>query len=113
MERSTVDNEIRDRVIGRHEAAANAAAGAAAPRDCPSADTRPATHLPEPGPDAEPVVVCAWCPSLHILKLQRREQDVVVIYWQNKELRILRNGINLKVSHGICVPCRERMKREQ
>jgi hypothetical protein len=57
------------------------------------------------------VTICAWCPSLHILNLQRREQDVIIVYHQGKELRIMRNGVSLRISHGICIPCRERMRR--
>lgn len=70
---------------------------------------RPATHYA--GAIDEPVLICAWCPALHILRMERREQDVIVIYQQGKELRILRNGVQQKISQGICVPCRERMKR--
>src|SRR5882672_4325526 len=139
MERSTMDDTLRDPAAGRDAASHDAGNHSPAPRDrafagpIPPAlltteelrntlaaldkvkeperyaflsgllakrlggnpETRPATQLPDTGPDAEPVVVCAWCPSLHILKLQRREQDVVIVYWQGKELRIIRNGVNL------------------
>jgi hypothetical protein len=56
------------------------------------------------------VTICAWCPQLHILKLQLRDVDVLIVYKQGKELRILRNGVNLKITHGICAPCRSRMR---
>lgn len=104
-----MDHEIRDHAAGRDQVAHDAGDDQAAPRDLQSAGPT-ATHLPDPGSDAEPVVVCAWCPSLHILKMARREQDVVVVYWQGKEIRIMRNGVSLKISHGICAPCRARMK---
>jgi hypothetical protein len=56
------------------------------------------------------VTICAWCPQLHILKLQLRDIDVLIIYKQGKELRILRNGVNLTISHGICEPCRAKLR---
>lgn len=59
---------------------------------------------------ADVAVICAWCPQLHILRMQRRDVDVIVIYQQDKELRIIRNGKNLTISHGICEPCRAKMK---
>ncbi len=105
-------NSIHDRTGGRNKVPYDLGGDSATARNLPGAATRPGTHAIEPGADNEPIaVVCAWCPSLHILRLQRREQDVVVIYWQGKELRIVRNGVNLKISHGICQPCRERLKR--
>lgn len=52
------------------------------------------------------VVICAWCPELHILKIQRREEDCVSVFQQGKYIRISRNGKQLEVSHGICEPCR-------
>jgi hypothetical protein len=67
--------------------------------------------LPNPAESTiESVTICAWCPHLHILKMQCREQDIIIVYRQGKELRILRNGVNLVISHGICQPCRARMK---
>ena len=115
MEGSPVEHENRNQATGRDDVANNASHDPATPRDRESGDpaTAPATRLPESGPDAEPAVICAWCPSLHILKLQRREQDVVIIYWQGKELRIIRNGITLKISHGICQPCRDRLHTDR
>jgi len=103
-----VEHTIHDRTAGRHEAAADAGHDPAAPRDLPNEGTRPATHYT--GAD-EPVLICSWCPALHILRMQRREQDVIVIYQQGKELRVMRNGVEQRISHGICVPCRERLKR--
>jgi hypothetical protein len=49
--------------------------------------------------------ICAWCAKaglLNILKLQRRETDTIVIFWQGKDLKISRQGLFLKISHGIC-----------
>ena len=51
---------------------------------------------------SEVVSVCAWCQQLNILRMQRRDTDIVIIYQQGKELRIIRNGTVLTVSHGIC-----------
>lgn len=81
-------------------AAASPDAGQLATRDDP-ADPRRAENF---------VTVCAWCPQLHILKLQLRDVDVLVIYKQGKELRIIRNGVNLQITHGICEPCQRRMR---
>jgi hypothetical protein len=110
-----MDDTIRDSTTRRDRATNDPISNSTAPRDRQAGDpaTAPATRLPEPGPDAEPVVVCAWCPSLHVLKLQRREQDVVIIYWQGKEMRIIRNAVNLNISHGICAPCRERLHTDR
>jgi hypothetical protein len=110
-----MDDKIRDTATGRDTASHDAGHDSSASRDRQIGDpaTRPATHLPEPGPDAEPVVICAWCPNLHILKLQRREQDVVIVYWQGKEMKIIRNGVNLQISHGICATCRERLHTDR
>jgi hypothetical protein len=102
-----VDNQNLDNAAGRPQAVSEAAGHS----EMPNGGLRPATHLPDPGPDAEPVTICGWCPSLHILNLQKREQDVIIIYQQGKELRIIRNGVNLNISHGICIPCRERLRR--
>ena len=51
-------------------------------------------------------VVCAWCPGIHVLKLQRREVDVILIFQQGKRVAISRNGIPLQVSHSMCEKCR-------
>lgn len=51
-------------------------------------------------------VVCAWCPELHIMKLQRKSTDVIEIMQEGaKRLVIRRNGVQLAVSHGICRSC--------
>jgi hypothetical protein len=55
------------------------------------------------------VTICAWCPQLHILSIQRRDVDVVVTIQVGKQLRVIRNGKELKVSHGICAPCSDRL----
>lgn len=52
------------------------------------------------------VSVCGWCPHLNILRLQRRDTDVLIVYQQGKMLRISRSGVDLKITHGICEPCR-------
>ena len=62
--------------------------------------------------------VCAWCPSIHILKIQRRESDVILAFQQGKRLTISRNGTELKISDSICEPCRakhfpETVKRKE
>jgi len=62
--------------------------------------------------------VCSWCPAIHILKIQRRDADVIVVFQQGKRLTISRNGIELKISDGICEPCRahhfpETVKRKE
>jgi hypothetical protein len=54
------------------------------------------------------VTVCGWCPEVHILKIHRRETDTVIVLHYGKRLMILRNGIPLTISHGICVPCRDK-----
>lgn len=96
-----MDQTIHDRVAGRNEAA-----------DGPGHDSPATQDSAESGSaaSADIVTVCAWCPNLHILKLQLRDVGVLIVYKQGKELRIMRNGQNLIVSHGICAPCRERMK---
>lgn len=99
-----MDEDIRDRAAGRDEAADGSGNDSPASRDRESAGSSPAAG-------AENIVtVCAWCPQLHILKLQLRDIDVLIIYQQGKEMRILRNGVNLTISHGICEPCRVRMR---
>jgi hypothetical protein len=54
--------------------------------------------------------VCAWCPSVNILRMQRRDTDAVIIYQHAGELRIFRNGHELQVTHGICQRCKERLE---
>jgi hypothetical protein len=82
------------------------------------------TATPAESGDGAPVAeagiatVCAWCPSIHILKIQRRETDVVLAFQQGKRLTISRNGTELKISDGICEPCRakhfpETVKRKE
>jgi hypothetical protein len=111
-----VDEEIRDRATGRDEAADGPGHGpAAAPDRQNGGSDGPTVTVYGPLnaaviPAENIVTVCAWCPQLHILKLQLRDIDVLVIYKQGKELRILRNGVNLTISHGICEPCRKRMR---
>src|SRR5277367_6322253 len=66
---------------------------------------KPALEWNEADPAYGIATVCAWCERagvLHILKLQRRESDTVIVFWQGKELKISRQGMFLKVSHGIC-----------
>jgi hypothetical protein len=62
--------------------------------------------------------VCAWCPAIHILKIQRRDVDVIVAFQQGRRLTISRNGVELQISDGICAPCRakhfpETVKRKE
>jgi len=66
----------------------------------------------DPALAAEFAVICAWCPQLNILRMQRRDTDHVVIYQHGKVLTIVRNGQTLTISHGICPLCRERMREE-
>lgn len=64
----------------------------------------PAVHENQSGGDI--VSICAWCPELKILSLQRRERDVVVIMLSGeKQIQVWRNNVKLFVSHGICDPC--------
>lgn len=62
--------------------------------------------------------MCAWCPSIHIMKIQRRESDVILAVQQGRRLLIFRNGAELKVSDGICKDCQakhfpETVKRKE
>ena len=59
-----------------------------------------------PAAESEIAVICAWCPGIHVLKLQRRDSDVVLIFQQGKRIAISRNGIPLQVSHSMCEKCR-------
>jgi hypothetical protein len=55
------------------------------------------------------VTVCGWCPELHILKLPRRDLDVIVIMQMGKgvtDVQIQRNGERLTISHGMCPSCK-------
>ena len=107
-----MDDTLHDRASGRDESAHDAGHDKATPCDRPSADTAPATRPVTPSTvESNIVVICAWCPQLHILKIQRRDVDVIVVFQLGKELRIVRNGVNLDISHGICQPCRERLHR--
>lgn len=85
------------------------AGGAGAP---PSDEAKLAVgdHPEDPDRSACYVTICSWCPHLHILKLQLRDVDVLIVYQQGKERRIIRNGVNLTVTHGICEPCRARLR---
>jgi hypothetical protein len=83
---------------------------------------RPAAPA-EPGdgpPSAEAGIatICAWCPSIHIMKIQRRETDIILAVHQGKRVLIFRNGAELKISDGICPECRgkhfpESVKRKE
>jgi hypothetical protein len=72
----------------------------------------PDIHPPNPfdAQDAAGVAtVCAWCPELHILKLPRRDTDVIVVMQMGKgvtDVQIQRNGERLTISHGMCDPCK-------
>ena len=64
----------------------------------------PRDMLP-PDPAYGFAAVCAWCQRagvLHILKLRRRDTDVVIIHWHGAELVVYRNAEKLQVSHGMC-----------
>jgi len=63
------------------------------------------------GPDA--VAVCAWCPELHILRIERGAADVVVYYQRGNELQIFRNEKRLEITHGMCPACDLRMRAGQ
>jgi hypothetical protein len=82
-----MDQTLHDRAPGRH------AAGDESGNDSPVAEVDIAT-------------ICAWCPGIHILKLQRRESDVIIVFQQGKRIAISRNGIPLRVSSGMCERCR-------
>jgi hypothetical protein len=86
-----------------HDRASERPAGEADAADRPGA-------APDGAEGSEIVTVCAWCPALHILKMQRRETDVVIVYQQGKRLMISRNGMPLTISHGICPSCKAGMK---
>jgi hypothetical protein len=51
------------------------------------------------------VTVCAWCPQLHIMRLERAALDVVMIVQEGKRLLVFRNGESLEVTHAICPAC--------
>src|SRR5271157_4926324 len=82
-----MDETLHDRAPGRHEAADEPG------NDSPITENAIAT-------------ICAWCPGIHVLKLQRRDSDVVLIFQQGKRIAISRNGIPLLVSHSMCEKCR-------
>ncbi len=56
---------------------------------------------------SEWVSVCAWCPNLNILRMQRRATDVVIVYQHAGDLTIFRNGQKLQITHGICDSCKK------
>lgn len=119
MEGSAVDNQIPHNAPERDAATDNAGHNPATTRHSaqPNPETAPATRPTQPSTiENEVVTICGWCPELHILKLQRRDADVIVILQMGigrQNLMILRNGKNLRVSHGICVPCREKMRKAE
>ena len=51
------------------------------------------------------VVICAWCPQLHIMRLERGAGDLILVLQQGQDVRIHRNGKALSISHGICEAC--------
>lgn len=61
-------------------------------------------------PKARPPIatICAWCKGLHIMNLERKETDVVLILLYGKDVKVSLNGENLKLSHSVCDECRRR-----
>ncbi len=60
-------------------------------------------------PRNDVVTLCAWCQKearLNVLNLPRRPEDLVVILIRGTKVEVSRTGKALKVSHGICEPCR-------
>jgi hypothetical protein len=58
------------------------------------------------------VSICAWCPQLHILRLDRNALDVVMIVQEGSHLSIFRNGDSLEITHGMCPNCYEKERAE-
>jgi hypothetical protein len=111
MEGSTVDDTLRNRDAGRDAASHDAGDDSPASRDSAQPGSGPAA-----GDDStaavntgDIVTICGWCPQLHILSIQRRDVDVISIVLFEKKTVIFRNGTQLKISHGICAPCSERL----
>jgi hypothetical protein len=91
-----MENTLHDRIAGRDASAAESGNG---------------TPAAEAGMDL--VTVCAWCQgsgSINVLSLPSREADVILIFRQGRQLTISRNGIPLKITHGICPSCRAQAK---
>jgi hypothetical protein len=113
MERSTVDNEIRDRSAGRHEAANDAGANPAAPRDRAQPDpaTAPATRPTEVTPTSAGFRVrsCKWCNQVD-LRGPRRETDVIAIIAIGKKVLASWNAQPIIVQDGICESCASKLK---
>lgn len=109
-----MDDTLRNQTPERRESSHDAGNHSPSPCNLPNERTSPATRPAEPSTVSNDVVtICAWCPELHILQMERREVDVVVtiqIGKDPKSLQVIRNGKELRISHGICVPCRERLK---
>ena len=86
----------------------------------PMLPTRPMPTPIDPAPEDYPmlkdvVVVCAWCPGIHILRYDLQKLETLVVFVNDrKELSIYRaQGVDdysqykrLVVSHGICDACR-------
>lgn len=89
-----MDKTLHDRAPGRDASPADAADR-----------TGIAPGSAEAGSDF--VTVCAWCPGIHVLKIQRRDTDVIIAFQQGKRLMISRNGSPMQISDGICDPCRK------
>jgi hypothetical protein len=98
-----MEETLHDRATERTAAPAESGDGAtsAAPRN-------PGGNAPRTG---EIVTICGWCPEVNVLKVQRRHTDVLVIV-VNKihppSVLVLKNGVPMQISHGICAPCRDK-----
>lgn len=78
--------------------------GQVAERNDAPAESRNAAPLTQVG--SEIVSVCAWCPGINILRLERQPADVILVFQQGNQLTISRNGVPLKITHGICPVCK-------
>jgi hypothetical protein len=59
----------------------------------------------------EIITICGWCPEINVLKVQRRHTDVLVIVVNKihtKNVLVLKNGVPMQISHGICLACRDK-----
>ena len=91
-----MDETLHDRTARRPDAPVESG-------DCPTSAA--------PRIAGEIVTICGWCPEINVLKVQRRHTDVLVIVLNKihpPSVLILKNGVQMQISHGICKPCQEK-----
>jgi hypothetical protein len=78
-------------------------------------DTKPTPQrkpvLPRTAPKSNVISVCAWCPHLNILALDRSEHSHLLFSLRGKVLHVYRDGKELTVSHGCCPACSAKVRQ--